>query len=107
MYFQSLEKLINLRDGYRRQFRIDNVSLLLAQHDGERYLFESHCPHREHSLETALISSGALECPLHRYRFDLGSGALLQATELPCRSLRVFPLVYEGNEVGIMLPAPV
>lgn len=105
MYFHSLEKLINLGDGYRRQFRIDHLSLLLAQDEGERYLFESHCPHREHPLDTAAIIGGMLECPLHRYRFDLGNGEVLQATELPCRGLRVYSLVYEGNEVGVMLPA--
>ncbi|WP_232059197.1 Rieske (2Fe-2S) protein [Kineobactrum salinum] len=41
--------------------------------------------------------------PLHHYRFALDDGRLLQTTEEPCRPLRLFPLVYEGNEVGLMV----
>lgn len=103
MRFQPLEKLINLHEGYRRQFKLDNLNLLLLQEQGQLYLCESRCPHREHSLETASISDGVLECPLHQYRFALDDGRLLQASEEPCRGLRLFPLVYEGNEVGLMV----
>ncbi|HBQ39924.1 MAG TPA: Rieske (2Fe-2S) protein [Halieaceae bacterium] len=104
MRFRPLEKLINLHEGYRREFRIDELALLLAMQDGELYLFESRCPHREHALDVASIGNGVIECPLHRYRFRLTDGALLQASEEPCRALKTWPLVYEGNEVGCMLP---
>ena len=53
MRFRPLEKLINLHEGYRREFRIDELALLLAMQDGELYLFESRCPHREHALDVA------------------------------------------------------
>jgi len=104
MRFRPLEKLINLGDGYRREFRIDEWALLLAQEQGEVYLLEARCPHREHALDTASIRGGAIECPLHRYRFRLADGALLHASEEPCRALKTWPLVYEGNELGVMLP---
>jgi nitrite reductase/ring-hydroxylating ferredoxin subunit len=102
--FQPLEKLINLHDGYRRGFKIDALGLLLIQHGGQRYLLEAQCPHRGHPLETADIEAGCLQCPLHQYRFDLSSGAVVAATEEACRPLRVFELVYEGNEVGLLMP---
>ncbi|MDP4917580.1 MAG: Rieske (2Fe-2S) protein [Haliea sp.] len=104
MRFRPLEKLINLHDGYRREFRIDEWALLLAQEQGEVYLLEARCPHREHALDVASIRGGVIECPLHRYRFRLVDGAMLHASEEPCRALRVWPLVYEGNELGVMLP---
>ncbi|MEZ5555660.1 Rieske (2Fe-2S) protein [Haliea sp.] len=104
MRFRPLEKLINLQDGYRRSFRIDELALLLVKQDGEVYLFEARCPHREHALDAATIRDGVLECPLHRYRFRLADGALVQASEESCRGLKTWPLIYEGNEVGLLLP---
>jgi nitrite reductase/ring-hydroxylating ferredoxin subunit len=103
MRFHPLEKLINLHDNYTRQFKIDNLQLLLVQRAGECFLFEATCPHRGHPLMDATIEGGVIQCPMHNYRFDVISGALKYCTEEPCRALQVFALVYEGNEVGLML----
>ena len=103
MQFYPLEKLINLHDGYVRAFKIDHYQFLLIQHRGERYLIEASCPHRSHPLNTAAIDDGVIQCPLHQYRFAIDDGRLLHATEEPCRNLRTFPVVYEGNEVGVVL----
>ena len=103
MRFQPLEKLINLSDDYSRQFKIDNLQLLMIQRHGEVFLMEAHCPHRGHSLAGAPIEAGYIECPQHQYQFSLKDGCLRQATEEQCRSLRMFEPVYEGNEIGVML----
>lgn len=103
MRFYPLEKLINLQDGYVQAFRIDAYHLLLVQRGEERHLIEANCPHRENPLDTAPIDADSITCPLHGYRFRLEDGSLIQSTEEPCRGLRVFDLVYEGNEVGVML----
>ena len=104
MRFHPLEKLINLHDGYIGKFRIDELELLLIDRGGQRFLIESRCPHREHPLDLATLNDDSIECALHRYRFGLADGALLVHTEEPCRGLRVFELIYEGNEVGLILP---
>ncbi len=106
MRFYPLEKLINLHDNYARQFKIDHLSLLLIQRQGELFLIEAHCPHREHPLEVATIDNGIIQCALHHYQFAIDDGRLLHATEEPCRGLRVFPITWEGNEVGLMLEEP-
>lgn len=103
MRFYPLEKLINLHDGYVRQFHIDYQHLLLIQRHGELYLIEARCPHRQHPLETADIDQGVIQCPLHQYQFAIDDGRLLQFTEEPCRGLRTFTVIYAGNEVGVML----
>ena len=103
MRFFPLEKLINLRDGYSRQFKIDNLRLLLVQQWGEIHLLEAHCPHRSHPLCAADIKGVIVRCPSHQYEFSLMDGALVRATEETCRGLRIFPVVYEGNEIGVML----
>ena len=80
-----------------------DLQLLLIQRDGERYLIEGRCPHRGHPLDVATLERGVIQCALHHYRFAIGDGRLLHATEEPCRGLRTFELVYEGNELGVML----
>jgi len=103
MRFYPLEKLINLHDHYTRRFKIDHQQLLLAQREGRLFLFEADCPHRGHPLDEAEIGEGRLRCPLHGYCFALDDGRLLHYGEEPCRQLRVCEIVYEGNEVGVML----
>ena len=103
MRFYPLEKLINLHDDYRRQFKIDHLQLMLIQRRGELYVFESHCPHRAHPLEAAAIENGVIRCPLHQYEFSLDDGKLLKHTEESCRGLKVWEIAYEGVDVGVML----
>ena len=106
MRFYPLEKLINLHDAYARQFKIDNIQLLLIQRRGELHLLEANCPHRGHPLDVATIDNGIIQCALHHYQFAIADGRLLHASEERCRGLRTFDLVYEGNEVGVILEEP-
>ena len=103
MRFHPLEKLINLHDDYTRQFRIDNLQLLLIQRPGQLFLLEANCPHRGHPLAKATIDRGIIQCALHQYQFSLEDGSVLHATAEPCRALRRYPVVYERNEVGVIL----
>ena len=103
MRFYPLEKLINLNDAYTRRFKIDQFQLLLIQRQGELYLIEARCPHRSHPLDVATIDNGIIQCALHGYQFAIDDGRLLYASEERCRGLRTFAVVYEGNEVGVML----
>jgi nitrite reductase/ring-hydroxylating ferredoxin subunit len=99
--FITLEKLINLHDGYRREFRVDYQRILLLQVDGERYLIEAICPHQEHPLSEGWIGDNCIECPLHQYRYSLKDGQLLYATEEQSRGLKTWSVEYEGSEVGV------
>lgn len=103
MQFYPLERFINLYDGYRRVFKIDEHQLLLLQEGGEPHLVEARCPHRGHPLDGAEIGAGRLRCPLHGYQFALADGALLAATEEPCRGLRRYPLVFRDTDLGVLL----
>lgn len=103
MRFYALEKLLNLHDNYTRQFKIDSLQLLLIQRHGELFLIEAKCPHRAHPLDVATIDNGVIQCALHQYQFSIDDGRLLYASEENCRGLRTFSVVYEGNEVGVML----
>lgn len=108
MRFYALEKFINLHDGYRRRFQIDHHQLLLVQQAGECVLLEAFCPHRGHPLEVADIDDdingdSVVRCPLHGYRFRLSDGAVIVATEEPCRGLRRYQIVERETDLGVML----
>jgi nitrite reductase/ring-hydroxylating ferredoxin subunit len=102
MRFVALEKLMNMADGYTSHRRLGFQEVVLVQRNGEHYVFEAHCPHREHPLDVAAIDAGEVRCGLHGYRFGLRTGNLIYASEEPCRGLRVWPVHYEGTEVGVM-----
>ncbi len=101
MRFIPLEKLINLHDGYRREFRVEYHRLMLIQFEGEHYLVEALCPHQEHPLMEAWLEDGELMCPLHGYRFSLLTGRLIESTREACRPLKVWPVAYEGADIGV------
>ena len=103
MQYYRLEQLINLHEGYCRRFQIDQHQLLLLERDGERLLIEGRCPHRGHLFSADDIGEQQLRCPLHGYCFDVYSGALIKATEEPCRGLVSYELIYRDKEVGVML----
>jgi nitrite reductase/ring-hydroxylating ferredoxin subunit len=96
--FRSLERLINLFDGYRRAFRIDGVEVLLVQEEGQRWIFGRRCPHAGQALDEAPVSADCVQCPRHGYRFSLQDGSALGP---PCASLPVYTVVYEGNRLGV------
>ncbi|NND68507.1 MAG: Rieske (2Fe-2S) protein [Halioglobus sp.] len=104
MRFYPLEKLINLHESYTRQFKIDHLHLLLVQRGTQLFLVEGRCPHKDYPLEAADITNGVIRCAQHGYEFALDDGRVLVATEEPCRGLRTFPIVYEGTEIGVLLP---
>jgi nitrite reductase/ring-hydroxylating ferredoxin subunit len=101
--FFLLEKLINLYDGYRRVFKIDERQLLLIQENDELYLIEALCPHRGHPLDSAMIQNNTVRCPLHGYQFALRDGSLRAASEETCRALRRYDVVYRNTDLGVML----
>ena len=98
MAYRSLEKLINLYDGYRRIVYHEGRQLLLLQESGTPYLVDRHCPHAGQVLEDAQVEAGFLICPKHLLQFSIRDG---QPRSGVCGSLGVYILVYEGNTVGI------
>ena len=101
MAFLALEKLMFLEDGYRREFIVDGIPLLLIQEDGQRYLIRNQCPHRGAALTDGVITAGAIRCPNHGWSFNLSDGQCRLPAPGPC--LTQYSLVYEGNQIGVVL----
>lgn len=98
MAYRSLEKLINLYDGYRGVFRVGQRDLLLLQEGGELRLLDRYCPHAGQALDQAACIDNTLRCPRHGYCFSLQDGRVLEGA---CPALRLYPLAFEGNSVGV------
>lgn len=98
MAYQSLEKLINLHDGYRRLVSVAGRQLLLLQEEGAPCLIERRCPHAGSLLDTAAVAQGCITCPAHQIRFDLQTGKPQNAD---CPPLTSYSLVFEGNSLGV------
>lgn len=100
MAFVALEKLINLRDGYRQVARIGQRELLLLCEEGKTFLVDNRCPHLQHALQKGAVQGARLRCPAHGFEFDLHTGQSLQPG---CAALGRYKLAYRGNEVGVEL----
>ena len=103
MTFLALEKLIHLRDGYRRVVRVNGVELVLLVEGNNTFLVQNACPHMGKSLDRGEVDAHrlSLRCPHHGLEFDLVSGRNINNRGNVCGALRTFRLAYEGNMVGI------
>ena len=100
MAFYRLEKLINLIDGYRKEFRVAGHEILVVHQSGQTFLLENFCPHRGVSLSKGIISSGAITCPGHGFQFDLSNGHCIKGL---CSALTTYPVEYDQAYLGVNL----
>ncbi|MCR6652339.1 MAG: Rieske 2Fe-2S domain-containing protein [Cellvibrionaceae bacterium] len=103
MAFYSLANLVDLYDGFSAAHKVNGRPLLLIQDRGEVFLIENRCPHMDAPLASGRISEGAIVCRAHGIGFDLRSGRARGALSDMLDCLRFFPVVYEGNKVGVEL----
>lgn len=101
MAFYPLANLVDLHDGYSAAFNVQGRPLLLLQDGGETFVIENRCPHMDALLSTGRVLQGAVVCRAHGIAFDLRSGRARGplADTLDC--LRIFPVVYAGNKIGV------
>jgi len=100
MVFYRLEKLVNLSEGYRKEFRVARHEILLVHQFGQTFLLENFCPHRGKSLSEGIISSGAITCPGHGFQFELSSGQCIKGQ---CSASTTYPAEYDQEYLGISL----
>ncbi len=101
MAFHALEKLMFLEDGYRREFVINGIPLLLLQEGGRPQLIRNQCPHRGQPLTHGDVSNGVIRCPGHGWSFNLSDGQCRLPGPGPC--LTRYALIYEGTQIGVDL----
>lgn len=76
--------------GEGRAFRLpDRVVAVFRLRDGALYAVDNACPHQGGPLAEGVAGGCSVVCPLHSYRFDLETGACLNAPELRVRTYPV------------------
>lgn len=103
MAYYPLEKLINLDEGYRRQYRLGARNILLLVEQGQYFICEALCPHLAAPLIEGRLVAGKIQCVKHGFEFDLASGVHSQAQQTGCRHLQVYLPVFEGDTLGVEL----
>jgi nitrite reductase/ring-hydroxylating ferredoxin subunit len=101
MAFYSLANLADLYDGFAAAHSVGGQRILLLQDEGEIFVIENRCPHMDAPLASGKVTQGAIVCRAHGIAFDLRNGRARGplADTLDC--LRFFPVIYEGNKVGV------
>jgi 3-phenylpropionate/trans-cinnamate dioxygenase ferredoxin subunit len=78
-----------LPEGSMRAVYPLGLNLVLARIDGAVYAVSGACPHLGCPLFTGSMAGGVLTCPCHDWRFDVRTGAFLDAPELRLASYPV------------------
>jgi nitrite reductase/ring-hydroxylating ferredoxin subunit len=72
----ALGTLSELRQNGRLVGQVGDVEVIVVEARSQLVAFESRCPHQGRSLEDAPVVGGAVECPLHRWKYDLKTGGV-------------------------------
>ena len=74
--------------------------LLIRKKWTEIYAVSNKCPHMGCPLRTGMLEGYILTCPCHDWRFDIRTGAFLDAKEI---SLPVYPVKIVDGMIMIQL----
>ena len=88
--------------GEGRLLRIGRVPVAVFRaRDGSLFATQALCPHMGGPLADGIIGAGQLQCPLHGYKFELGSGKPLGND---CKSLKTYQVeITDQNHIRIAL----
>ena len=97
----EVARLAELTDGSGRLKRAGAKSVVLFRVDGQVFAVDPVCPHWGGPMVEGRISHKRMEieCPWHRFRFDLKTGACV-ASNLRA-GLTVYPVRIDGDRVFV------
>ena len=82
-----------------RVFKVGNLSIALANVDGEFFAVDNLCTHDNGPLGEGRVDRNTIECPRHGARFDVRTGAV---RALPAvKPIKTYPVTVEGDEVQV------
>ena len=81
----------------QRVFKLGDLKVIIAKHNGVYQAFEHLCPHQRHPLKDSIMTAfGEVVCPLHEYRFSLKTG---EEAHQKCKALKRYPLEIKAGGV--------
>lgn len=91
-------RLDEVAEGCAKLLRVKGEEVAIFKNNGELYGIENICPHAGGQLSKGSVEGGEAVCPLHRYRFDLKTGAC--STDPRLRA-KIFKLVRRGENYAV------
>jgi nitrite reductase/ring-hydroxylating ferredoxin subunit len=70
---------------------VSGTEIAVFKCEGRLHATQSWCPHAGTPLAAGTVEGGAVVCPAHGYRFDLGTGACLTDPQLKLKTYRLVP----------------
>lgn len=99
MSWVSVAKATELEEDVPFPADIDDLEVVIVQHQGRLYALENECSHAKVALHEGEVLGDTIECYLHGAAFDLATG---EALCLPAtKPVRVFPVRIEGDDVQV------
>ncbi len=81
--------------------KVGNVSVVLANVDGDIYALKDRCSHQDFPLSDGELEDNQLECIYHGARFDVCTG---RATQLPAiRPVTSFAVEVREQEIFVQV----
>jgi ferredoxin-nitrite reductase len=91
-------RLQEIAEGSAKLLRAKGEEMAVFKNNGQLYGIQNICPHEGGQLCNGWIENGEVVCPLHRYRFDLKTGA---CSTNPKLKVKVFKLVAQGDQFTV------
>lgn len=97
--FKKVASIGDIPAGEMLIVEVDGDEIALANVDGEIYAFANDCTHRGAPLGEGILEGDIVECPLHQGRFNVRTGAVLDAP--PTSPVATFQVQLEGDEIRV------
>ena len=88
-----------------RPVRIGDREIAIFNMGDDTFLAtDNECPHKGGPLCDGIISGRSVVCPLHAWKIDLESGAVLRPGGVDQPGIQTYPVRVEGGIVTVCLP---
>jgi nitrite reductase (NADH) small subunit len=95
----AVARLEDLGARDRTLVRVGGMEIALFRVAGRVFAIRNRCPHRNGPLIRGFVEAGpAVRCPMHGWRYDLGTGE----SDRPARAT-VYPVRVDGEEISVLL----
>ena len=99
--FITVSTVEDIPPGTGRTVEVHGILIALFNVDGTFYAIDNTCPHAGGPLGEGYLEGYIVECPWHRWRFNVQTGA---RPENPNITVACCPVRVEGNQVQVALP---
>jgi len=115
MTWVTVANASEIRVGQSRAVQAGDDKVLVYHLDDGFYATQSRCTHLFRSLESGKIIDGCkIQCPLHRARFDIRTGEVIDWANFPPgvqllnavrgeKALKIYPTRVEGGQLQVQI----